>query len=47
MGYGNLCSVRIFIPLYTGQVIGNIVHGRGYAPLIQSTIIMGVLTCIR
>lgn len=42
-----IISVRIFIPLYTGIVIGNIVHSKGYAVLFQSVGIMAGLTVAR
>ncbi|GMR48220.1 hypothetical protein PMAYCL1PPCAC_18415, partial [Pristionchus mayeri] len=37
-------AVRIFIPLYTGIVIANIVHLRGYGELFKSVGIMAGLT---
>ncbi|GMT24067.1 hypothetical protein PFISCL1PPCAC_15364, partial [Pristionchus fissidentatus] len=37
-------AVRIFIPYYTGIVIGNIVHVRGYDVLFRSVAIMTGLT---
>uniref|UniRef100_A0AC35U5V0 ATP-binding cassette sub-family B member 9 n=1 Tax=Rhabditophanes sp. KR3021 TaxID=114890 RepID=A0AC35U5V0_9BILA len=39
-------AARIFIPLYTGNLIANIVNGKGFPALIQSVLIMGGLSLL-